>query len=367
MEPESSGEERAEANPAGSLRRRVLAVASVTVTALALSLAVWLALTANQTHDPPWVDWATYSNALQRLTNHLAVYDPRQLAGPYRLLDMSTNGAFGYAYPPASLILFLPFWSQPLGLTLWLVLNVSLLVSGVFAILRRELGRDATLYLGVAILPVILWIGFIEGTTAGNVTVGLSGVLAWAWALGRERVSPFAVAALAIAKVFPATLVFWTTPSRLPKAIATSALIVVAWVVVTLPFIGVGTWTDFFRAMSNAQPNCEAYQTSVTCVLAPVVGIGLAKACAVGLAGALGLAAVFVRNDLIAFTMLALSWVVPAYNQSYYSILPLFVVWVVAFAIAMRRLRSVEIGPAGSALRRLASHVGPPSGIQSGR
>lgn len=363
MAPESSQGERAASDRAGLLRRRVLAGASLAVTVLALGLALWLALTANKSHNPPWVDWATYSNALQRLADHLAVYDPRQLSGPYRLLDMSTGGAFGYAYPPASLILFLPFWSQPLGLTLWLGLNVGLLVSGAFAVLRRELGRDAALYFGVAILPVILWVGFIEGLTAGNVTVGLSGVLAWAWAIGRERVSPFAVAALGIAKVFPATLVFWTTPSRLPRAIATSALIAAIWVVATLPFIGVGTWLDFFRAMGNAQPNCDAYRTSVTCVLAPTIGVSLAKVFAVLLAGTLGLASVFVRRDLIAFTLLALSWVVPAYNQSYYSILPLFVVWVVAFAIAMRRLRSIDPGTPRAAFRRLTSR---PSG-QSGR
>lgn len=353
----SSGEHQTRADRTRVIRRRLLIAISLAVTALALAAALGLALTANQTHNPPWVDWATYSNALQRFSGGGSVYDPRQLAGPYHLLDMSTNGAFGYAYPPASLILFVPFSSQPVGLVLWLALNIGLLVSGVFAILRRELQGDAAIYLGVAILPVILWVGFIEGTTAGNVTVGLSGLLAWAWALGRERVSPVAVAVIGIAKVFPATLVFWTTPARLPRAIATSALIAGAWVLVTLPFIGVGVWMDFFRAMGNAQPNCDAYGSSVTCTLAPVVGIGAAKACAVGLAGVLGLGAVFVRKDLVAFTMVALSWVVPAYNQSYYSILPLFVVWVVVFAIAMRRLRGVEIGPPGAALRRLGARA----------
>jgi hypothetical protein len=353
----SIDEHQTKANRARVIRRRLLMAISLAVTALALAVALDLAITANQTHNPPWVDWANYSNALQRLSGGGSVYDPRQLAGPYHLMDLSTNGAFGYLYPPASLILFVPFSSQPVGLFLWLTLNIGLLVSGVFAILRRELQDDAAIYLGVAILPVILWVGFIEGTTAGNVTVGLSGVLAWAWALGRERVSPVAVAVLGIAKVFPATLVFWTTPARLPRALVTSALIAGAWVLVTLPFIGIGVWVDFFRAMGNAQPNCDSYGPSVTCTLAPVVGIGVAKACAVGLAGVLGFGAVFVRKDLVAFTMVALSWVVPAYNQSYYSILPLFVVWVAVFAIAMRRLRSIDIGPPGPALRRLVSRA----------
>jgi hypothetical protein len=339
------------------LRRRALIGLSVTVTVLALAAAVGLALMANESHSPPWVDWATYSNALDRLLHGGSVYDPRQLAGAYHLLDMSTNGAFGYAYPPASLVLFAPFANQPIGLCLWLALNIGLLVSGVFAILRRELKDDAVLYLGVAILPVILWVGFIEGVTAGNVTVGLSGVLAWAWAIGRIRVPPIAVAVMGIAKVFPATLVFWTTPSRLLRSLVAAGLIAGGFILVTLPFIGVSVWLDFFRAMGNAQPNCESYGSSVTCLLAPTVGIAVAKMAAVAIAGALGLGAVFVRNDLIAFTMVALSWVVPAYNQSYYSVLPLFVVWVVVFAIGMRRLRSVEVGPPSTALRHLAARA----------
>ena len=357
MTTESSQEGRAPATRAKRWRRRLLLGISLSVTFIALAAAIGLALTANETHSPPWVDWATYSNALERLLHGGSVYDPRQLTGPYHLLDMSTNGAFGYAYPPASLLLFIPFASQPLGLCLWLGLNIGLLVSGVFAILRRELKEDAVLYLGVAMLPVILWIGFIEGVTAGNVTVGLSGILAWAWALGRDRVSPVTVAAIGIVKVFPATLVFWTTPARLLKSLITASLIAGAFVLVTLPVIGVGAWVDFFRAMGNAQPNCESYGTSVTCLLRPTVGITVAKMVAVVIAGALGLGAVFVRNDLVAFTMVAVSWVVPAYNQSFYSVLPLFVVWVVVFAIGMRRLRSVEVGSPSVALRHLAARA----------
>jgi hypothetical protein len=268
---------------------------------------------------------------------------------------MSTGGAFGYAYPPASLLLFMPFGSQPVGLCLWLALNIGLLASGVFAILRRELGNDAVLYLGVAILPVILWVGFIEGAMARNVTVGLSGLLAWSWALGRGRTSPVAIAVIGIAKIFPATLLFWTTPSRLFRSLLTAGLIAGAWILVTLPIVRVEFWVDFFRSMGNVQPNCESYGSSVTCILQPVLGITLAKMAAVCLAGAIGLGAVFVRKDLLAFMMVALSWVIPAYNQSYYSMLPLFVVWVAVFAVWMRRLRSIEVGPPPIALRRLLS------------
>jgi hypothetical protein len=331
------------------LRRRLLAAISLALTAAALSLAIGMALDVNAHHSPRWVDWATYSNALDRQLHGASPYDPTQLAGPYHMLDMSATAAIGYQYPPASLPLFLPFGSEPGGLCLWLALNIGLLLSGCYAILRRELQQDAVLYLGVATLPVLLWIGFIEGVTAGNITVGLCGVLAWAWAVGRRRTSPVVVAVIGVVKVFPATLVFWTTPSRLLRSIATAVVIAGAWVLVTLPFIGVSSWFDFFRAMANAQPNCESYGPSLTCVLQPVVGIGVAKVAAVGLAGALGLGATFVRADLLAFAMVALAWVVPAYDMSFYSLLPLFVVWVAAFAVGMRRLRAISLGGAAKA------------------
>ena len=353
METEASEGPRKPAASAALLRRRLLIGISLTVTVLALLAAVGLALIGNQTHTPPWVDWATYSEALQRLIHRAPIYDARQLAGPYYLPDITTTG---YVYPPASLPLFAPFGNQPIGLVAWLALNVGILVSGVYAILRRELGRDAPLYLGVAILPVVMWIGFLNGLTAGNVTIGLSGVLAWAWAAGRERTAPAAIAVVAVAKMFPAILVCWTTPSRLIRSVFTAALIAAAWILITLPFVGLGAWVDFFRAMGNAQPMCS-YGPSVSCLLQPALGVSLAKIAAIVLAGALGLGAVFVRVDLVAFTMIALAWIAPVSDLSNYSVLPLFVVWVVVFAIGMRRLRSVEIGPPAVALGRLTSRA----------
>lgn len=334
-------------------RRRFLIAASLLMTFSGLVFAFGMALWANQKHTPPWVDWATYADALQRFLSGGSLYDARQLSGAYRLPEILT---IGYLYPPPSLPLFALFTNQSIGPGPWLGLNVGLLVSGVFAILRRELGSDAILYLGVAILPVVLWVGFIEGVTAGNVTVGLSGVLAWAWAIGRGRTAPVWIAVVGMAKVFPAILVCWTTPPRLLRSVAMAGLIAGAWVLVTLPFLGIGTWVDFFRAMANAGPTCQSYGPSVTCVLQPVVGLAAAKIAGYVLAGALGLGAVFVRNDLIAFSMIALAWVVPVSDLSMYSMLPLFVVWVVVFAVAMRHLRSMQGSPS-VAWRRLTERV----------
>jgi hypothetical protein len=108
--------------------------------------------------------------------------------------------------------------------------------------------------------------------------------------------------------------------------------------------------------MANAQPMCS-YGPSVSCLLQPALGVSLAKLAALALAGALGLGAVFVRKDLVAFAMVALAWIVPVSDLSNYAVLPLFVVWVVVFAIGMRRLRSVEVGPPSVALRQLAARA----------
>lgn len=349
----SADERPAPANRAKVLRRRLLIVISLTVAMLSLAAAFGLAVMGNESHSPPWVDWATYSDALQRLLRGAPIYDPKQLTGPYYLPDITVTG---YVYLPASLPLFIPFGNQPIGLAAWLILNVAILVSGVYAILRRELGADAPLYLGVALLPIVMWIGFLNGLTAGNVTIGLSGVLAWAWAIGRGRTSPATIAVIAVAKMFPAVLVCWTTPSRLLRSALMAALIAGAWILITLPFVGFNSWVDFLHAMANAQPMCS-YGPSVSCLLQPALGVSLAKLAALALAGALGLGAVFVRKDLVAFTMVALAWIVPVSDLSNYAVLPLFVVWVVVFAIGMRRLRSVEVGPPSVALRHLAART----------
>ncbi len=353
MTTESSEEGRAPATRAKGWRRRLLIGISLSVTVIALAAAVGLAVMANETHSLPWVDWATYSDAFQRLLHGSAIYDARQLSGPYYLPDITTTG---YVYPPASLPLFSPFLNQPIGLVAWLVLNVALMVSGVYAILRRELGNDAAQYLGVALLPVVMWIGFLNGLTAGNVTIGLCGALAWSWAVGRERTPAVAVAIIGVAKIFPAILVCWTTPSRFLRSVLTAALIAAGWLLVTLPFVGPTSWFDFLRALGNAQPMCS-YGPSVSCVLQPALGVSMAKLAALVIAGALGLGAVFVRTDLVAFTMIAVAWIVPVSDLSNYSVLPLFVVWVVVFAVGMRRLRSVEVGSPSVALRHLAART----------
>ena len=61
-------------------------------------------------------------------------YAPQQLAGAYHLTQVVL---VGYAYPPASVPLFLPLETYPLGLAMWITLNLGLLLTSLWTLLSR--------------------------------------------------------------------------------------------------------------------------------------------------------------------------------------------------------------------------------------
>ena len=88
--------------------------------------------------DRVFVDWITYANAVDRFVSGQSLFAPQQLSGPYFLPDVVRAG---YAYPPPSIFVFMPFATYPVGLIGWIVLNVGLLVTGLLAVGRKEMGR----------------------------------------------------------------------------------------------------------------------------------------------------------------------------------------------------------------------------------
>ena len=60
-----------------------------------------------------FADWLTYVHAVERLLAGNPIYPAEQLSGPYVLPNVTL---FGYAYPPSSVPLFIPFASWPFGL-----------------------------------------------------------------------------------------------------------------------------------------------------------------------------------------------------------------------------------------------------------
>jgi hypothetical protein len=283
-----------------------------------------------------FADWLTYVHAVERMSAGLPIYAPEQLAGRYVLVNVTL---FGYAYPPSSVPLFIPFASYPVGLIAWLTVNVGLLITGVVAILERERGRVRSLELAVALLVLAFFPGFADGVAWGNASVGLAGVMAWAWVIGRGGLVIGALGGLgATIKLVPGALIFWSTPRTFPRLLAVTAAVAGTLCVVTIPLVGVGSWADYVRALSLSEPACGVdVPVSLACLLKPILGIGPAKLAGILLAVAAGIAAVFVRPPLFAFGLVVAAWLAPVTDLHFHYLLVVYVLAVVTGARWLQR------------------------------
>ena len=103
-------------------------------TALWLSGLVFAASTAGAVSFGGQIDWQTYQHAVERLLSGQPIYAPAQVAGPYHLADMVS---IGYAYPPPSVPLMIPFAFGDFGRLLWLALGVAVFLGGMWLLTRR--------------------------------------------------------------------------------------------------------------------------------------------------------------------------------------------------------------------------------------
>jgi hypothetical protein len=283
-----------------------------------------------------FADWLTYVHAVERMFAGLPIYAPEQLAGQYVLVNVTL---FGYAYPPSSVPLFIPFASYPVGLVAWLTVSVGLLITGVIAILKRERGRVRALELALALLVLGFFPGFADGVAWGNASVGLAGCLAWAWVIGRGRVPVGAFAGLgATIKLVPGALIFWSTPRTFPRVLVAAAAVAGALFVLTLPLVGLTSWTDYITALSLSEPACGVdVPVSLACVLKPILGIGPAKLAGMLLALVAGIAAVFVRAPLASFGLVVVAWLAPVTDLHFHYLLVIYVLAVIAGARWLQR------------------------------
>ena len=279
-----------------------------------------------------FVDWVTYANAVERLLSGRSIFAPEQLAGPYSL---PTVVRIGYAYPPPSVILFIPFAVFPVGLCAWIVLNVGLLVTGLFAAVQKEVGHLSPLAAAAILIGLAAFVPFTEGVASGNVNIGLGGVLAWAWVLGRSRRTLGPIAGLAATiKIVPGFLVFWSDRQRFLRTVAGALAVAIGLTIATLPFTGIGSWTDMFTALSNAQPICSGgvIHPSVACYFTPLVGPTAAKFLGILIGVVFGSAAVLTANPLYAFTLVCLASLAPVADWHSHTFIVLYVLLVVAVA-----------------------------------
>ena len=285
-----------------------------------------------------FADWLTYAHAVERLMAGVPIYPEAQLSGPYVLPSATL---IGYAYPPSSVPLFMPFSSYPVGLVAWLTLNVGLVITGLYAVLKHELGRVRPLEFAVVLLGLAFFRGFVEGIAFANASVGLAGLFAWSWVIGRGRGPVSVLAGLGgTFKLVPGTMVFWSTRETFPRVLLTAAALGGALFVLTLPLVGIQSWLDYITALSFSIPACGTDPpTSVACSLQPFVGIGAAKLGGIVFALVAGGLAVIARRPLVSFALVAIAWLSPVTDLHYHYLLVVYVLAVVVCATWLRRRR----------------------------
>ena len=252
------------------------------------------------------IDWISYASAAERFVHGQSLYVAAQLAGPYHMADVA---GIGYVYPPPSVLLFVPFLA--LGPTVWAVANALLFASGIGAMARRDFGPYGGLVFGVVLFAVALTPPYLDAMVMGNINLGLAGVFAWSWAVGRGSRPIGLLAGLGgIVKLHPIALAGWTRPPDARRTIGIAVATVVGISVVTSPMMGLASWTDFARAAANARPLCGYGIDAVACSLTPSLG-ALTTPVLLAVSGALVLAAIWCTIDALSFALIVVAVILP--------------------------------------------------------
>lgn len=314
----------------------------------ALVVIAWLAVAILEM-DPRnilWIDWYAYAYGTERVLSGESLYIAEQLAGPYRLPEVTPEG---YIYPPPSALLFLPFtlgWD--IGLSAWILGNLALLVAGLAAALQREFGRLPPVALALVLLGLCVAIPapsglirpLVNGVLASNVNIGLAGLLALCWATGARRgwIAPAAGLGAAF-KMFPGALALWAVRRHGWRPLLVATGVTAAICLVTLPLVGIEEWRRFFLALSNAEPTCTEGRSSIACLALPFLGTSLAKAAGIGIGLLLLGAAMLVRTEYPAFVLLTLGMLAPLADGHQHYLLFIYVLVVIGLVRLYRRFR----------------------------
>ena len=270
-------------------------------------------------------DWRTYANAVDRWLAGEPIYAPVQVAGPYELRDSLLTG---FTYPPAAVPLFAPFALGTAGLIGWIVVNLGTFLVGLVAALRHELGEVRPMSLGVTLIAAAAFPPFSNAVVAGNLNLGIAGLLAWLWVMRADRVSAAAAGVGAVLKIFPGLLAAWPARRDGWRAFGLAAGTALGVILLTLPLVGTGAWAGFAAALRNAQPECSAQGISIACGLDGLLGPTAARL--LGIAISLILVAVVIRSRsaFVAYAALAGALLAPVVDMHPHYWL---IAWVVAF------------------------------------
>jgi hypothetical protein len=271
------------------------------------------------------VDWRTYQLAVQRWLAGQPIYAAAQLNGPYHLGNVVLTG---YAYPPASVVLMLPFAFGDVGRILWLALSAGVFVAGMVAVTRRYGGRFGQGLVVLLFLTLAAFGPYAEGVATGNATLILAGAFAFAVAFPGEWLGP-ASALAAISRVTPIFMVVldWRGPHGL-RRIAYAGALGAGVLVLTLPLIGLQNWQDYAVSISGAVPSCDQVVNSLTCALVPAIGLGAAKVTAIGVAIVCVGAAMLVRRRVLAAGLISVAMLLPLPDLwPFYLLFPFVALW----------------------------------------
>jgi hypothetical protein len=288
-----------------------------------------------------FIDWATYSRAVGRWVTGQAIYPAEQLGGPYYLFTMSGSG---YAYPPASVPLMTPFAPAVGGLVLWELLIVGLYLSGLWAVVSLGFPRRRLEAFGVVLLATAFYFPAMQGFVAGNVNMATAGLIAWAWA-GLPR--PGIVAGVfGILKVFPAGVAVLYGARAVVVALTTMVVIVL----VTLPFVGLSSWSDFATALGYSQPACphDALIPSFACFVEPAVGTAVARFASLAVAAVLLVVAAIAGPTLVGVSAVVAAIMVPSADLHFHYWSMVLVLLVIAVARFARMRRGEVPDPAST-------------------
>lgn len=215
----------------------------ILIVAAALAL-VWLVVLAFVFRTSPgWgYDFEAYLLAAHRLIGGASIYQPWTVAGPFQ------PGPYGlYLYSPPLAVGMLPFTaiSVPAATATWFAIRAAFLVGGVALMPVQRWIRLLVLVLAVLSEPVL------TDLNLGNVSlvVMFMAVVAWRY-VDRPPAAVAMAVVMAVRPTFGLFLIVWL----LRRCWRQAAICVAAGVVLillSLPFVGVSAYFDYFRLVRN--------------------------------------------------------------------------------------------------------------------
>ena len=239
-----------------SQRRERIALSIIAVVGLFVGLA-WVAVMFLRFHQGEIVDgemvyvygdlWGydfeAYANAAVRLVNEGSLYQAETLAGPFR------PGPYGlYLYSPVLGVSLLPVAGMAIADSsiIWFGLRVIAMVVACGLMPVKPIVRVFAFVVATFSLAVI------EDLVLGNVSVLLLLPLVVAWRWLDEPIGAIAQALAISVRPMLGILIVWQLLRRRWRAVAWTLAAGLVLMLLSLPFVGVGGYTDYITVLTNA-------------------------------------------------------------------------------------------------------------------